>query len=77
MNVGERVEAVEAALEKADDRLAFLDRVPLADSMTARHAADGLRLEVLDQLREDVAAAVGRSVPTPPVVEEEPPKDAA
>lgn len=60
MSVTERLAAIEAALEKADDRLAFLDRVPVADTNAARHASEGLRLEILSTLRDDVAAVVGR-----------------
>lgn len=58
MNLTEKLAAVESAVAKAEDRLAFLDRVPQADTNAARHAAEGLRLEILSQMRDDVSAAL-------------------
>jgi hypothetical protein len=59
MSATEKVAAVEKAAERADERLAFLERVPTADTSAARHAVEGLRLEILGQFREDVAGALG------------------
>lgn len=53
------VATVRAALDRATETLALLDAVPVADTVAARHAMDGVRLTVLDRFRSDVATALG------------------
>lgn len=53
------VATVRAALDRATETLALLDAVPVADTVAARHAMDGVRLTVLDRFRSDVEQALG------------------
>jgi hypothetical protein len=60
-----KIEGVEAAVARADDRLEFLSRIPQADTASAQRAVDGLRLEILDEFATEVRAAVGGSAGSP------------
>lgn len=61
-----KLAAIEAAVERAEDRLAFLDRVPAANTATATHAVEGMRLEILGRMHEDIMEALGRRAPATP-----------
>ena len=54
----DQMDPIRRAVERADETLALLDRVPVADTVQARHAMDGVRLEVLSRFRDDVSAAL-------------------
>lgn len=64
--------AVVAAVERADETLALLAAVPVADTVAARHAMDGVRLTVLGRFLDDVRSAVGAPEPETPAPEPEP-----
>jgi hypothetical protein len=60
------MEQVRAAVDRADETLSLLAAVPVADTVAARHAMDGVRLTVLARLLHDVRSAVGAPVPEEP-----------
>lgn len=65
-------DSVVAAVERADETLALLDAVPVADTVAARHAMDGVRLTVLGRFLDDVRSAVGATRPESPEPEATP-----
>jgi len=57
----DQMDAVRMAVETAEDRLSFIDRVPMANTGAARSASRDLRVEVLTHLLADLNAVLGRS----------------
>jgi len=61
----DQMDAIREAVERTDDRLEFLSRVPQADTAAAQRAVDGLRLEILSEFHTAVLVAIGGRRTTP------------
>ena len=65
MSMTDQMDAIRGAVERTDDRLEFLSRVPQADTAAAQRAVDGLRLEILSEFHTAVLVAIGGRRTTP------------
>jgi len=65
MSMTDQMDAIREAVERTDDRLEFLSRVPQADTAAAQRAVDGLRLEILGEFHTAVLVAIGGRRTTP------------
>jgi flavin-binding protein dodecin len=60
----EQAAAIEAAVERANDSLELLERVPVANTATARTAMSQTRLTVLERFHEEITEALGEAAAT-------------